>query len=101
MIYDDIKRCGAIICRHISYPHHPILRATRDAPLIVEDSGWQFLCGDSIHNESDGAIWLLEEIAAIDASLQEILEADPGVSFERSTLNGVWISTSYTNDTVA
>jgi hypothetical protein len=98
MGYEDIKRSAAIVCKHISYPERPILRATRDVPVDPADSGWQFLCGVADHRNIRGAIWALEEAACLDASLREILDAEPEVSFKRSTLGGSWRPIPYVND---
>jgi hypothetical protein len=98
MSYTEIKKCGAIICEHIAYSERPILRATRDLPLQPEDSGWQFLCGAEGHQDSDAAVWLLEEVAALDLSLLPILDAEPGVSFDRSAIDQPWQATQYVNE---
>ena len=90
MSYEDLKQSAAIICTHISYPEHPILRATRDDPLEPEDSGWQFLCGTASHGESRGLVVALNEVAAMDPSLLNILDSKPKVSFERSTVDTPW-----------
>lgn len=98
MSYEDLKRSAAMICKHISYPEHPILRATRDVPLEPADSGWQFLCGVESHEKSQAAVWALEEVARLDSSLRSILDAETGVSFERSAADTPWHAVPYTND---
>ncbi len=98
MSYEDLKRSAAIICKHISYPERPILRATRDLPLEPEDSGWQFLCGVENHTDRRGQVWALQEVAALDPALSNILDAEPKVSFERSTVDMPWRSVPYANE---
>ena len=96
MSYEDYRRCGAIICKHVSDGQHPILLATRGEPLQPEDSGWQFLCGTFNHTTSDAALWLLEEVAQLDPSLLPILDAEPLSSFRRSGITDSWRSLAYT-----
>jgi hypothetical protein len=96
MSYEDYRRCGAIICKHVSDGQHPILMATRGTQLQPEDSGWQFLCGTFGHDASDAALWLLEEVAQLDPSLLPILDAEPESSFRRSSINDPWRSVAYT-----
>jgi len=97
MSYNDYRRCGAIICKHISDEKLPILRATRDAPLQPEDSGWQFTCAIRSHNAADAAIWRLEEVALLDSSLLPILDSEPGTSFQRASLHEPWQPVTYTS----
>lgn len=98
MSYEDLKQSAAILCEHVSYPEHPILRATRDVPLESEDSGWQFLCGIADHADSHGLVVALKEVAAMDSSLLKILNADPEVSFERSTADTPWRRVPYESE---
>src|SRR5437773_9099216 len=86
------------ICEHISYPERPILHATRDVPVEPEDSRWQFLCGVENHENGRAAVWALEEVAKLDSSLRSILDAEPEVSFERSTADTPWRAIPYNND---
>jgi len=95
MSYEDLRRSGAVICKHVSYPERPILRATRHVPLEWQDSAWQFLCGVEAHDTNDGIVWSLEEVAALDHTLVEILEAKPKVSFERLTVSTAWRRVPY------
>jgi len=97
--YEDLKQSAAIVCFHVSYPERPILRATRDRPLELEDSGWQFLCGVEHHGDaSRGKVLALEEVPALDATLRIILDAEPKVSFERSTVSTAWRQVPYANE---
>ena len=95
MSYNDYRGCAAIICKHISDGKLPILRATRDAPLEPEDSGWQFICGIHSHNTADAAIWSLEEVARLDSSLLTILDSEPGTTFQRRSLQEPWQPVPY------
>ena len=99
MGYEDIKRTGAIICKHVAYPGRPILYAARGVPLEPTDSGWQFLCGLQIgHQFNHAALWLLEEVAALDPTLREILDAESKKCFERSSADGPWREVPYERD---
>jgi hypothetical protein len=94
-----MKRTGAIICKHVSYPESPIRYAARGVPLEPTDSGWQFLCGLQIaHQSNDAAVWLLEEVAALDPTLREILDAEPKKCFERSSGVAHWNEVPYERD---
>ena len=96
MCYEDYRRCGAIICKHVADGGLPILMATRGTALVPEDSGWQFLCGTLSHSASDAALWLLQEVAQLDPSLMPILDAEPESSFRRSAINDPWRAVAYT-----
>ncbi|HWY41115.1 MAG TPA: DUF2185 domain-containing protein [Chthoniobacterales bacterium] len=99
MSYEKLKRSAAILCKHISYPDRPILRATRELPVEPEDSGWQFLCGVERHDDaSSEAVWALEEVAALDTTLRSLLDSEPRMSFERSTVDTPWRRVSYGDD---
>ena len=98
MSYQDFRRCGAIICNHVSTRQHPILMATRDTPLMPEDSGWQFQCGTLGHESGDIGIWMLEEVTQLDPSLLPILDADPKSSFRRASIDDSWRTVAYTNE---
>ena len=96
MSYEDLKRSAAIICKHISYPKHPILYAARAVPLEPADSGWQFLCGLELgHNFDDAAVWALQEVAALDPTLRNILDAEAKKCFERSSVGAPWNEVPY------
>jgi hypothetical protein len=78
MGYEDLKRSAAIICKHVSYPECPILYAARGVPGEPAGGGWQFLCGlEKRHDFNDAAVWLLEEVAALDPTLRSSLDAEP------------------------
>jgi hypothetical protein len=96
MSYNDYRRCGAIICKHVADRSHPILAAVRGGARVPEDSGWQFHCDTFSHSTSDAALWLLEEVAQLDPTLLPILDAEPESSFRRSSANDPWHSVSHT-----
>ena len=76
---------AAIICSHVAIGGFPILRAVRDEPTMPEDSGWQFLCGNDLHDESDEArVWLVFEVVDHEPSLQPHVELPPGTVLTRS-----------------
>lgn len=72
--------------------------ATRDAPLLPEDSGWQFQCGTMGHESGDIGLWMLREVAELDPSLLPILDAEPKSSFKRDSIDDTWRSVAYTNE---
>ncbi len=90
--YEELRGCGAIICKHVSYPKCPILRASRGQPVLPEDSGWQFLCGAPNHSGADAALWRLDEIVELDSTVRSLLDASAGMSFERTTIADTWVS---------
>src|SRR5260370_37028477 len=96
MSYEDLKRSAAIICKHVSYPERPMLYAACGVPLELADSGWQFLCSlETRHDFNDAAIWLLEEVAVLDPTVRNILDAEPKMSFERSSITVPWQRVPY------
>jgi hypothetical protein len=55
--------------------------------LEPTDSGWQFLCGLEVgHNFDDAAVWLLEEVGALDPTLRQILDVEPNKCFEQPSV---------------
>jgi hypothetical protein len=91
MSYENLRRSAAIICKHVSYPERPILYAAPGAAVDPADSGWQFLCNlNARHDFPSAAVSSLEEVAALDPTVRSILDAEPKMSFERSSIAEPW-----------
>lgn len=82
---------AAIVCGHVATERLPILRAVRDAPIVPEDSGWQFLCG-SVEDEDPGAakIWLVCEVLDYEPSLAPFIDYPPGTELTRRNQTSGW-----------
>ncbi|WP_437327752.1 hypothetical protein [Sorangium sp. So ce381] len=63
----------------------PILMISHDA----DDGGWQFLCG-STTDPGDGRIVHLEEIIAMDPTVEEVADLPLGWVAFRSKVGGAW-----------
>lgn len=81
---------AAIICSHAA-SGHPILLAIRDLPIEPADSGWQFLCGSSKHeDESAVQVWSVREVIETDPSLVYLVDLPPGTSLSRTNRHKPW-----------
>ena len=82
---------AAIVCGHVATKQLPILRAVRDAPIVPEDSGWQFLCGSG-EDEDPGAakIWLVCEVLDHEPSLAPFIDYPPGTELTRRNRTSGW-----------
>lgn len=74
---------AAVICSHCS-EGVPILRAVRSKPVDDADSGWQFLCGVTAHNNIGGLkVWSIEEILEKEPTLKSWLDLSYGTAITR------------------
>ena len=84
-------RRAAIVCNHIAHDGLPVLRAVRDEPEMDEDSGWQFLCGKSGHEDPNEAqVWLVQEVLEREPSLAEYVELPSGTIIARPSSDESW-----------
>jgi hypothetical protein len=88
---DREDRRAAILCSHVARQSFPILRAVCDEPEMDEDSGWQFLCGQShVDTPDDAEVWLVFEVLNHDPSLKEIINYSPGTVLTRPNVGASW-----------
>jgi hypothetical protein len=87
----DISASAAIICRHCAVEGKTVLRAQRDEPIVPEDTGWQFNCGADGHDESDGMVLSIAEVAKLDGSIDQILDHPARSSFVRRNAASNWL----------
>ena len=83
---------AAIVCSHVALENKGILRAVRDEPTESEDSGWQFTCAETKHDDSDNAqVWLIHEVLERDPSLEAFIHYPPGTVLVRKYINSTWV----------
>lgn len=84
--FNEPKSTACIVCCHVLEKSSPILYVTHD-----EDDGmWQFLCGESNHNEETARIVSLEQVVEMDSSINDLYEMPCGVGAERDEMNSKW-----------
>ena len=83
-------RRAAIVCSHVALGLHPILRAVRDEPTMLEDSGWQFNCGVEDEDESTAKVWLVCEVLEDEPSLAEFMGYPPLTVLTRPDVESPW-----------
>jgi|GraSoiStandDraft_28_1057319.scaffolds.fasta_scaffold1436173_1 hypothetical protein len=82
---------GAIVCEHVALCSATVRRAVRSEPVAVEDSGWQFLCGEvEMENEENAAIWSVQEVVDYEPSLAAWIDSGIGTVLERSKNCETW-----------
>ena len=89
--YRKVLDSAAIVCAEIAHDGHPIMYAERSAPLQPEDSGWQFLCGDTHANSDDVQIWSVREIVELDPTLTKHILLPAGTILERRSPDAPWV----------
>ncbi len=88
---ETLNRLAAIICTHVVIEQLLILHAERDELTIPEDSGWQFLCGLSDHdNPGVAKVWLINEVLEYEPSLSPFIEMPPGTVLTRKDAASKW-----------
>lgn len=97
MTCSEQENLAAIVCSHCA-EGAPILRAVHSRPIEVGDSGWQFLCGSTEHDdESEATIWFLNEVLEKEPSLRKFLFDEFGEILVRSSPNEQWQVSSASN----
>lgn len=87
----DSLKTAAIVCEHIAKRGASILSAFKTKADSLEDSGWQFFCGQVEEENPDSAkVWLLEEVLAFEPSLAAYLDLPPDVQVWRQNKNEDW-----------
>jgi len=89
MIYkfNDPKNTACFVCNHVFNKERPILYVTHEA----EDGLWQFLCGDNDHSHDDDyKVIALEQVTAIDESVNDLYEMPYGVGALRDGKLSGW-----------
>ena len=82
---------GAIVCEHVARRSALVRKAVRSEPVAVEDSGWQFLCGQpELEREENAAIWSVQEVIDYESSLAPWVDSDIGTVIERSNNSTTW-----------
>ena len=83
--FDDAPNAATIICNHILEHDADILYVSHD-----EDDGmWQFLCGGA-HGIDDARLISLEEVLALDNSVEKIADLPLGYTATRKNTAAKW-----------
>ena len=87
--FELIKCSGAILCKHVA-DGATIQIAIKTEPVCAEDSGWQFLCGCDVDDDSEGKIWNLKEVIDIEPSLLPYLLCEEECYLVRDSNSKGW-----------
>jgi len=88
---NHVKGEAAIVCLHVAKLGYPILLAERDEPTMREDSGWQFLCNSGLPEiDSEAQVWALDEVLALEPSLDAFTDSRPGTVITRKDATSSW-----------
>jgi hypothetical protein len=83
----------AIVCSHVHDGGLPILRAHRDLPDELVDSGCQLLCGADNHNSPNvGKLWQVCEALELKPSPTDLIATPPGTILTRKDVGTQWES---------
>ena len=74
---------AAIVCRHIAKDKVGVRHAARSEPIRMEDSGWQFLCGESHVDCAGASVWSIGEVIACCPEVAQFIDEHVGCSFEK------------------
>jgi len=88
--FELIKHSGAILCKHVA-EGSPIQIAKKDEPVCDVDSGWQFLCGCDMEDDSEAQIWKLGEVINLEPSLLPHILSDEDSYLVKDTNSKKWI----------
>lgn len=81
------KNTACFVCKHVLNKQRPILYITHEA----EDGFWQFLCGHDDHpNDDDYQVISLEQVTAIDESINDLYEMPVGIGATRESQSCKW-----------
>ena len=92
-------RRAAIICSHVALGIHPLLRAERGEPTMLEDSGWQFICSIEDEDASTAKVWLVCEVLELEPSLAEFMGYPPLTVLTRPNAESPWTVTKKAAET--
>lgn len=84
--FKESDNTACFVCDHVMSKTRPILYVTHEA----EDGFWQFLCGDTDHDDSNLKIISLKQAADIDASINDLFEMPLGIGADRKSVNDKW-----------
>ena len=88
--FELIKHSGVILCKHV-VEGAPIQRAIKTEPVCAEDSGWQFLCGSDVEDDSEAQIWKLGEVIDFEPSLLPHILSEEDCYLVKDNKSKEWI----------
>jgi hypothetical protein len=93
--FNEPETSACFVCDHVINRTRPILLVTHDEDDEYEY--WQFLCGESDHDESNIKIISIKQATEIDSSINDLHEMPLGVSADRKSINDKWHPFTITN----
>jgi len=84
--FKEPKNTACFVCNHVLNKERSLLFVTHDK----EDSSWQFLCGEYDHTEENIRIVSLEQVTALDNSVNDLCEMPVGIGAERTSVDSEW-----------
>jgi hypothetical protein len=93
--FKEPETTACFVCDHVMNRIRPILLVTHDEDDEYEY--WQFLCGESDHDESNIKIISIKQATDIDPSINDLYEMPVGVSADRKSITDQWEPFTITN----
>jgi hypothetical protein len=92
-----IGQSAAIVCSHVAKCHLPIKLAVKNAPSFPEDSGWQFLCGESPDEDiQEAQMWSIREVLKREPTLASFMDVPDNTCLRRDSETGEWYAVPLT-----
>jgi len=93
--FQRIYQSAAIVCSHVAKCRLPIKLALKNAPSFPEDSGWQFLCGESSNEDvQEAQMWSIREVLEREPTLVSFMDVPETTCLRRDSENGEWYKVS-------
>ena len=84
--FESRKSMLVFTCTHVLEQGSPILLVTHNG----DDCNWEFLCGGTNHSDSDAVIVSLDEILAMDSSIEDLCDMELNCFAMRSAPGEKW-----------
>ena len=84
--FHDPENTACFVCDHVFNRQKPILHVSHDQ----EDGYWQFLCGQTKHEEANAKIISLKSATQIDSSINDLFEMPLGFGADRKSIKDKW-----------
>jgi len=86
----DEGRRMVVVCSHVLETGKPILFARRDPPTEPVDTGWQVICNLVEENENTCRLISVDELVAMDRSIEAFLALPVGTVLTRDGPTAKW-----------
>lgn len=93
--FNEPETTACFVCDHVINGLRPILLVTHDEDEEYEY--WQFLCGESDHDELNIKIISMKQATEIDPTINDLYEMPVGISADRKSIGSKWEPFAITN----